>query len=73
MTGTNLHNGTQRLISLEIPVPVQSLESSNIELGLYLDGRLPFKCCRCVAANPESRLDLSSRPILVVGSVLMQS
>ena len=29
--------------------------------------------CLSVAANPQSRLDLISRPILVVGSVLMQS
>ena len=50
----------QRLINLEIPFHIQSLKSSNIELGLYLDGRL-FKCCLSVAANPESRLDLISR------------
>ena len=36
---------------LEIPVLVQSLKSSNVELGLYLDGRL-FKCCLSAAANP---------------------
>ena len=29
--------------------------------------------CSSAAANPKSRLDLISRPILVVGSVLMQS
>ena len=39
------------LINLEIPVLVQSLKSSNIEVGKYLDGRL-FKCCPSVAANP---------------------
>ena len=32
-----------------------------------------FKCCLRSAANPESRLDLISQPILVVGSALMQS
>ena len=41
----------QRLINLEIPVLVRSLKSSNIELGLYLDGKL-FKCCMSAAANP---------------------
>ena len=37
-----------------------------------MDGRL-FKCCLSVAANPQSRLDLISHPMLVDGSVLMQS
>ena len=60
----------QRLINLEIPVLVRSLKSSNVELGLYLDGTL-FKCCQSAAANPYIRLDLISRPIPVVGSVLM--
>ena len=41
----------QRLINLEIPVLVQSLKSSNVGLGWYLDGRL-FKCCLNAAANP---------------------
>ena len=41
----------QRLINLEIPVLVRSLKSSNVELGLYLDGRL-FKCSLSAAANP---------------------
>ena len=41
----------QRLINLKIPVLVQSLKSSNVELSLYLDGRL-FKCCLSAAANP---------------------
>ena len=62
----------QRFINLKIPVLVRSLKSSNVELGYYLDERLPFKCLS-VAANPYSRLDLIGRPILVVGSVLMQS
>ena len=34
---------------LEIPVLAQSLKSSNIELGLYLDGR-QFKCCMSATA-----------------------
>ena len=33
----------QQLINLEIPVLVRSLESSNVEVGYYLDWRL-FKC-----------------------------
>ena len=41
----------QRHINLEIPVLVRSLKSSNVELGLYLDGTL-FKCCLSAAANP---------------------
>ena len=42
-------------------------------LGSYLDRRL-FRCCLSAAATyPYSLLDLISRPILVVGSVLMQS
>ena len=40
----------QQLINLEIPVLVRSLKSSNVELGLYLDGRL-FKCYLRAAAN----------------------
>ena len=48
--------GAQWQINLEIPVLVQSLKSSNVVLGGFLDGRLPFKCCL-------SRLDLISRPI----------
>ena len=51
-------------------VLVRSLKSSNVELGLYLNRGL-FKHCLSVAANLESRLDLISRPILVVGSALM--
>ena len=62
----------QRLINLEIPVLVQSLKSGNVKLGYYLDGR-QFKCCLSGAANPQSQLDLISHPILVVGSVSMQS
>ena len=54
----------QQLITLKLPVLVWSLNSSNVELS-NLDGSL--------AANPERRLDLISRPILVVGFVLMQS
>ena len=38
-------------INLEIPVLIRSLKSSNVELGLYLDGRL-FKRCVSFAANP---------------------
>ena len=41
----------QQLINMEMPVVVQSLKSSNVELSLYLDRRL-FKCCLSVAANP---------------------
>ena len=60
----------QRLTNLVTSVLVQSMESSNVELGLYLDGRL-FKCCLSVAANPEGLLDLIRCSILVVGSVLI--
>ena len=41
----------QRLINLEIPVLVQSLKSSKIELGYYLEEKL-FECCLSAAANP---------------------
>ena len=43
----------QRLINLKIPVLVQLLKSSKVELGYsyYLEGRL-FKCCLSVAFNP---------------------
>ena len=44
-------------MNLEILVLVQSLKSSNVELGWYLDERLS-KYCLSVAANPQSRLDL---------------
>ena len=47
----NLAYRAQRFINLENPVLVQSLKSSNVELGLYLDGRL-FKCCLSAATNP---------------------
>ena len=62
----------QRLIHLEIPILVRLLKSSNVELGYYLYGTL-FKCCLSDAVKPQGRLDLISSPILVVGSVLMQS
>ena len=42
------------------------------ELGEYLNGKL-FKCCLSAAAYPYIWLDLISPPILVVGSVLVQS
>ena len=58
----------QRLINLEIPVLVRSLKSSNQVLGWETVQMLP-EC----AANPLSRLNLISRPVLVVDSVLMQS
>ena len=35
---------TQQLIKLEIPISVQSLKSSNVEFGSYLDGRHLKKC-----------------------------
>ena len=40
----------QRPSYLEIPVCVQSLKSSIVDLGYYLDGRL-FQYCLSVAAN----------------------
>ena len=51
---------------------VNFLVESNVELGKYSDEKL-FKCCLSVVANPLSRSDLINRPILVVGSVLMES
>ena len=47
----NAFDRAQRLINLEIPVLLQSMKSSNDELGQYLDGRL-FKCGLSVAGNP---------------------
>ena len=49
-----------QLISLEVPVPVQSLKSSNVELGWDLEGRL-FKCCLSTDSNLQRRLDLICR------------
>ena len=63
--------GVQRLINLEIPVLIGSRKPSNIELGQYLDERL-FKCWLSTSASPKSWLDLISRPLPVVASVLMQ-
>ena len=45
------HKLVQWLNNLEIPVLVQSLKSSKVKLGYYLDGRL-FKCCLSAAAYP---------------------
>ena len=45
--------GAQRLISLEIPVLVQSPKSSNVELGQYLVGRR-FKCSPNAALIPRA-------------------
>ena len=51
---------------LSIPVLGLSLKSSNVEpVSIWMGD-----CCLSVAANPKSWLDLISRPILVVGSVL---
>ena len=41
----------QWLINLEIPVIIRSLKSSNVDLGLYLDGRLLKFCLSVVATD----------------------
>ena len=41
--------------------------------GYYYFHERLIKYCLGVAANPLNRLDLISRPILVVGAVLMES
>ena len=48
--GIGGHGRAQQVINLEMPLLLQSLKSSNVELGEYLDGNL-FKCCLSVAAN----------------------
>ena len=69
------HLRAQRLINLEIPVLVRSLklEVKQCWDRLVLGWETVPSVAWVLLLTLKSRLDLISRPILVVGSVLMQS
>ena len=56
---------------LEIPLIIQSLKLSNVELGEYIDGQL-FKCNLSIDINSLNCLDLIHFLKLVVGFELIQ-